>query len=61
MTRSKTRDEWPSARRVYLNPGGIEIKTREILLSPYRDPTLVPWMSSLRSVGYTVWRGNSAK
>ena len=61
MTRSKTRDEWPSARRVYLNPGDIEIKTGKILSSPYRDPTLVPWISSLRSVGYTVWRGNSAK
>jgi hypothetical protein len=44
-----------------LNPGDNESGNREILSSPYRDPTLVLWMRSLRSIGYTVWQGNSAK
>ena len=61
MARTRTRYEWPSARRVYLNPGDNESRNREILSRPYRDPTLVPWMRSLRSIGYTVRRGNSAK
>jgi hypothetical protein len=61
MTRSHTRGEWPSARRVCSSPGDTESEIREILSRPYRDPTLVPWISSLRSVGHTVRRGNSAK
>ncbi len=61
MTRTFSSGEWPSARRVHLDPGDTESITREILSSPYRDPTLVPWIRSLRSIGNTVWRGNSAK
>lgn len=61
MARIKARCEWPFARRVRLNPGDNESRNWEILSSPYRDPTLVPWMRSLRSIGYTVWQGNSAK
>lgn len=61
MARIKARYEWPFARRVYLSPGDTESRNREMLSRPYRDPTLVPWMRSLRSIGYTVWQGNSAK
>ncbi len=61
MVRTRTRYEWPSARRVLLSPGDNESREWERLSRPYRDPTLVPWMSSLRSVGHTVRRGNSAK
>jgi hypothetical protein len=61
MARSRARGEWPAARWVCLIPGDIESKTREIISRPYRDPTLVPWLSRLRSVGHTVRRGNSAK
>jgi hypothetical protein len=61
MARTRARCEWPSARRVRLNPGDNESRNWKILSRPYRDPTLVPWISSLRSVGHTVRRGNSAK
>ena len=42
MTRSETRDEWSSARRICSNPGDNENKNGKILSRPYRDPTLVP-------------------
>jgi hypothetical protein len=61
MARSHARGEWPAARWVYSSPGDIESKVREILSRPYREPTLVPWLSRPRSVGHTVRRGNSAK
>jgi hypothetical protein len=61
MARTMTRYEWPFARRVRLIPGDNESRDRKILSRPYRDPTLVPWIRSLRSVGHTVRRGNSAK
>jgi hypothetical protein len=61
MARIRTRYERLSARRVCLIPGDNESRDREILPRPYRDPTLVPWIRSLRSVGHTVRRGNSAK
>ena len=61
MARSHARGEWPAARRVCPSPGDIESRVRENSSRPYREPTLVPWFSRLRSVGHTVRRGNSAK
>lgn len=61
MARSYARGEWPAARRVCSTPGDNESRVRETSSSPYREPTLVPWFSRLRSVGHTVRRGNSAK
>ncbi len=49
MARTRTRYERLFARRVRLIPGDNESGIRKILPRPYRDPTLVPWISSLRS------------
>ena len=51
MARTEASYEWPFVRRVRSIPGDNESRDRKILPSPYRDPTLVPWIRSLRSVG----------
>ena len=57
MVRTGRRREWPPVRVVRPTPGAREKGAGKDPPRPYREPTLVPWVSSPRRVGNTPGQG----